>query len=250
MDARPALAYSRAMSSGSATSPTLAAAIMEELRRRRIELGLSQDAVAGAMRFLGVPWTRSVVATYEAGDREVELAELFVLAQALRTSLADVLGSLGDVMVSDTTMIPAGNAPAVFDGRESIHVAAEPVEWQTSTGRLRREPWIEDPAAPSVRTIDEEASGDAVVKLADRLGLHPGAVVVMSYRQWGRGLQAEREARVGERAPADATTETLRAIRGHVSRELTHELLPEVKRLRAGRRKPKPKTTTRKRGKR
>ena len=49
----------------------------------RLGHGLSQDSVAQRLREHGLPWSRSVVAALEAGNKTVDLAEFILLCYAL-----------------------------------------------------------------------------------------------------------------------------------------------------------------------
>ena len=76
------------------------------------------------------------------------------------------------------------------------------------------------------RRVDAEF--DAEIKAARRLGVSEVEITAVARRLWDRTLTAERNARVAERAPKDATQRTLQAHRGHVTRSLVAELAAEL----------------------
>jgi hypothetical protein len=80
------------------------------------------------------------------------------------------------------------------------------------------------------------AYSDAEMKAARRLGTTPDAIATAAEKLWKRPLDAERDDRVREQAPENASTRTTQALRGHVTRALLEELRP---RLKPSRRQPK-----------
>lgn len=56
-------------------------------------LGLSQDALARAMRALGYSWQQTTVAKTEAAERPLRINELTDLAHALGVTITDLLGA-------------------------------------------------------------------------------------------------------------------------------------------------------------
>jgi transcriptional regulator with XRE-family HTH domain len=62
-----------------------------EIRDRRAALGLSQQALADAMRSLGYTWLQTTVAKTEAAERPIRVNELTDLARVLGVSVSDLL---------------------------------------------------------------------------------------------------------------------------------------------------------------
>jgi transcriptional regulator with XRE-family HTH domain len=62
-----------------------------QVRDRRLSLGLSQEAVANAMRVLGFNWLQTTVAKTEAADRPLRVNEVGALARVLDLTISDLL---------------------------------------------------------------------------------------------------------------------------------------------------------------
>lgn len=65
---------------------------------------------------------------------------------------------------------------------------------------------------------------DADRKAATRLAVDPLVVAVAAQLLWGRSLTDERDRRVRDSAPADASPRSIQAIRGRVTRHLLDEI--------------------------
>jgi hypothetical protein len=76
----------------------------------------------------------------------------------------------------------------------------------------------------------EAARGDAERKAARKLGVDAMNLSVAAHGRYGRSFTAERDARVAEQAPADASPRSLQALRGHVTRAMLAELAPALER--------------------
>jgi hypothetical protein len=102
-------------------------------------------------------------------------------------------------------------------------------DWQRETLAAMRENsralqvWPEA-KRPDLEAAHADVAGDAELKAARRLRVPPVAVALAARRSWKRSLTEERDRRVAEEAPADATPRTLQALRGHISRGLLEEL--------------------------
>ena len=66
--------------------------VAENVRRRRLALGLKQSDLAQRMRHLGHRWSDGVVGFIERSDRKIMVDELLGLAIALECSIRDLLG--------------------------------------------------------------------------------------------------------------------------------------------------------------
>ena len=188
--------------------------VAERLRKRREELGLTQDDVARRCthRF-GLEVSRSVVDAIERGARDLTLPELAVVLAVLDLDLAGVLRDRDVVALSDLVAVRG----AAIVGQVSPGLAPR---WTFGTMRDGKLVWRES-LSGYVATMPDESERKAAAKL----GITPERVAQTARRVWGVGLTEERERRV---AGAGARGDTLRALRGHVTRELLEELAPEI----------------------
>lgn len=219
---------------------SLSSAIGDRLRELRVDAELSQDDVAAAMRFLGVSWQRSTVATVEAGERSLSLEEVLVLALALSRlthrdlRLSDLLpqwtGKEADefrILVGELE-VEASDLVAVLGGRKVV--ASEAF---TRPGVKLAD--LEDAEVYRWRSREPGATvargREAEQRAARKLGVEVDLVVAAAERTWGRGLTEERDRRLRDRLPKGTEPARARAISGHVTRELLEELAPSVKEL-------------------
>jgi transcriptional regulator with XRE-family HTH domain len=214
-------------------------ALGKQLKRRRTELGLTQDLVAIHSRGLGLGFTRSVVAQIEAGRRDLTLPELAIVLAILDTDLPSVLGGCGVMELVEGRIVADGDALAaglVGDRPLDAVIETSPAlvhRMLAANKELKRET---EAVWPRARIADvvaaERAIGEAEAKAGRRLGVSARSVSLAAHRAWGRSLSAERDARVSERAPNGAAPESLQRIRGHVTRQLQEELRPALERAR------------------
>lgn len=235
-------------------APTLRQWVGRAVRELREQHGQRQDDVARSARELGLTWTATKIAALERGDKALPAEELLLLPLVLtwagcgRPSLADLLpDGPGSVSLSEGTTIPATVLAQVTRG-EDVDVTdvdsprmrerlSRIEQWADSGGPQRMTAMVRVALAISNATsrqlVDaERAAGDAERIAARRLGVPVGAVVAASLGTWQRGLTDERDARAVERAGPGATPRTIQAARGHVTRELYHELGPAIERYR------------------
>lgn len=62
------------------------------IKSRRVEIGLSQDAVAEEMRRLGHPWHQTTVVKTEAAGRPLRVNEVMDLAAVLGVTVWELMG--------------------------------------------------------------------------------------------------------------------------------------------------------------
>jgi transcriptional regulator with XRE-family HTH domain len=242
---------------------SLSGVLGESLRRHRESKGLRQDDVAAVARSWGFDWTQATVAAYEIGRRDFSVEELQVLgyiaahltpATAARedarpVELADLLPSAGEavqlnrrVVIDASSLkpiwrgearrftLPLTTAPATglrgdFDALTyKENVAVLDCLWPGARGKDRGEG---GPIRDLLVAAHLDKLGDAEQKAARRLRTFSLAVATTARKRWERSFTEERDRRVTEQAPADATPATLQALRGHVTRALLEELRQE-----------------------
>lgn len=200
-------------------NPSPSEVIGRNLRRLREERGWSQDAMARTLRLGGLPWSQSTVALAEAGTRTFTFDEFLTLA-----AFVGLTGLLG----SDDDQVRLG----AFDTKMNVvrqllageYGTASPFEFEID----RRARALLRIGAADSSDIAANATGQAEQKAARRLRCSVAEVIEASARLWYRSLTQERDRLVDERAPEGASTRTLQAIRGHVTRELLEQLTHEV----------------------
>jgi hypothetical protein len=241
---------------------TLAAYLGDELRRRRVLRQLRQEDIATTARAWGLRWARSDVAALEAGRRSLALEEVFLLpwiaanegpdavkrGQDHPVELTDLFPGRGSwitwtrrFLVSDVALrailrgeaggggLHEGMLNAPSSGLHGGDLQRMALAWMAENAavldhlRLRDRP----DASQLLEAAHADKLGDAEQKAARRLRTFPLAVAAAARKRWGRSLTEERDRRVSEHAPADATPRTLQALRGHVSRDLLDELREE-----------------------
>ncbi len=209
---------------------------------RRLRGGRSQDEVARFVRVYGLPWSRSVIASIEAGTRSLDLAEAVLLAAALGVGVGGLLaGDVEEVVRLTGTvtqhlvefryalghdslsrdLLDAG--PAV-SGNWGLHL--DPPEGDR-VGRLAPQ-HVGGEIPDEVVTAQILAMGQvAERRAAAKLGVTPRVATAAAFGLWGRSLTEERDRRTTERS-GDAPAGSRQALRGRVTRELLEELSERI----------------------
>lgn len=217
-----------------------ATAVGERVATLRQERGLSQDELARKLVELGLPWTRATVASIEIGRREITLRETHVLAFAFDEAVSELEPRRGSVALTDGLTVPARtlstqlDAPAVLPRRKRTGGASATrrrIDEETEEiARLWPQARIDSLAILYIRT---DARAEATLVVARKVGATPIEVATTAYQLWSMGLSQKRDRAVETRAPAKASTESIRRIRGHVTRALVKELEPAIEELRS-----------------
>lgn len=206
-------------------TPSLSEAVGTYVRQWRQRYPhVRQEDLVDTARVLGLDWSRSSVGELEAGRRRLSAEELLLLPHLLRSAA----GGMGGTGVASMLTTAAKQANA---RRPRLLIGAVQVDDETITS------WLSDGLGASnvkhstpgwtdvmAKAAEHHTPGDAERKAARKLGISPTEVVDRSIAAWGVRLSAERDRRVAERAPTDASASVLRALRGHVSRQLLEEL--------------------------
>ncbi|MFE2866660.1 helix-turn-helix domain-containing protein [Embleya sp. NPDC059259] len=107
-------------------SGRLAYTIASEMRKYRHQRGMSVQQLSDACSALGLPIARSVLANFEARRRPtVSVAEVLVIARALRVAPALLLFPVGDPTVNEVEFLPGETAGPW-----------EALKWFTGEGRI------------------------------------------------------------------------------------------------------------------
>lgn len=230
---------------------TVDQAIGQRIKELRLESGLRQDQVATAARRVGLGWTQSTVAAIERGNRALSLGEWFLLPTVVGFAggmtghwpkLAELLPDSGRVAVSAKTTADVDILRAELAGQLD-HDSRTLGDYDTPFIRQLNEstrrhvakwkrllPLWPGMTVGGAEDAEEAARGDAERKAARKLGVEPLALSVAAHGRYGRSFTEERDARVAEHAPADASPRSLQALRGHVTRAMLAELAPALER--------------------
>lgn len=201
--------------------------------------GRRQEDVATAARECGLAWSRSKVASLEAGEKAISPEELVLLPLVLSlalgraVTLTELLDVESDITLSTTVTWPASTVAAMFAGdQEVINRLPVPTSPRTAaiadralrhvgeaTHRLRDLGL--DLMTSDARRVQAQ-SGEAEVKAARRLHEPRMVIDALGLRLWSRSLSAERDRRLGD--VAGQPPATVRARRGQITRQLLAEM--------------------------
>lgn len=200
--------------------------IGRRVRAMREETGRSQDDLADAARRAGLDWTRASVASLETGRRGLSAEELILLPLALHylDGRSHTIAELLEGGPNQVGLPTAAHGTAFLRRLLSGGDAAEANAFER---QMSETGWGDQSDKDFVTYM---AAREAERHVARALGLRAETVAVKALRRWNRGLTEEREARVQERAAKDASSRSVQAVRGHVTRELIQELRDERKR--------------------
>ncbi len=221
----------------------------ERIREARQNKGWTQERLAlGIRRSWDLGWSRATVTAIESGQRELSAKELFALLDVLVMSPAEFLG---DPSVDTTTQLVVGRGSEMAEaGSVALRVVLGVIEggrrgwtaddydmpWiRTASEQIRSLPQISGEleaagvkatAARCMAVLDGEG-GEAEKKVAARLEVTLREVAIRAVKLWDQTLTDEREARLKDRHgdTPDNSAQSLRTTRGHITRELTAELI-------------------------
>lgn len=215
----------------------LSVLVGQHLKAVRERHAVSQEQVATAARGLGVRWTRNTMSVIEAGGRQLSVFEVAVLPEILaKAGVKEEFTALPPELLAQwrTQLDALRRQEAQRRLQEDLkrHSRMWEYWYMRITGhppefpRQRPDGTWTTPAAPTPEVIEDIADEDAVLKAAPRLKVPPVALALACWKMWGRGLTAQREARLGADGPrGDLATQ---AQRGHLSRQLMKEITPLV----------------------
>lgn len=224
----------------------LTEAIGRRLRQIRDAAGITAEEVAEMAREYGLRWQRVTVASLETGRRAVTADELLLLPAVL-TDATGTTVRLRDffvepVLLGDVAVTPAGIRAVLESKRAGSHPNDDDWDWPDLLQRtIKARESLDDRRGEVPAGLDEYhlergaywAVDEATQTLARRHGVTPFQAAVASSVAWGERFREVRDRRVGT-AGKTADPETLRALRGHVARELDKELRATLSELGIG----------------
>lgn len=214
---------------------------IRRLREERQEA--SQDEMAEILRSFGLSWNRSQLAKAERGERSFTLEQLFLLANALDATLAELVAlepdervALTDEATADQIYLHASLAGDRYIGNREPVVALPHLDAPVTL-------WWEQVVAPAnmlMRSSKGRMPTETEWRIAEVFGIATRDdfqdIATAALELWGRSLLDERDARVDAEL-LDKPDASLTALRGHATRALTAELRPVLDRRRAKRRR-------------
>lgn len=227
--------------------PTLDQLVGASLRTIRSEQDLSQDAIARQLRAVGLDWSRSVVASVEAGAKTLDVAELLLLSLALRRPPSSWFPGDGWVELRPGCHATASDLRRTFSGEDSWDTVP-PVDlngpglqppltgWADAVsdgeGRMARYLRILPLLSQAdLQRAKNAAKGEAEQRAAQRLQVEdPVEVALAAISLWDQSLTEERNERVARLVLPDTPPHMVRTLRGHATRALLAELAPVVRR--------------------
>lgn len=227
-----------------------AVAVGEQLRATREVAGLTAQDVARKARRLGLSWHRPTVGQIEQGKRNISAAELFLLPLVYGKPLHDLLPpEEGATWLTSEVAVFGGELRRVLSegynpGDAEYDAEAGTWQFRNSAQRMREvsERMRQEVARFPHGPIGHIAAPDeAEVKAAKRLETTPEYVAYSARELWGRGLAAERDARLAERPDPPTAPRAVQAARGHITRTLLDELGPTVREHEKRRDQPRPR---------
>ncbi|AWK10030.1 hypothetical protein DDQ41_15270 [Streptomyces spongiicola] len=214
-----------------------AQALGERIRQAREADQRTADNIAHSARRLGLTWHRTTVGATERGERAITATELLMLPLLYRRPLRTLLPD-PDAGTTRLTAVAAVDNDELHKLLEEDH-KPRPKAWQIDDAHWWDElrefahaiggllaPWPTSSPDPALMAAPDEAES----KAAKRLETTAHFVAYGARALWGRGLAAERDARLAERPDApDMTARARQAARGHITRTLIGELEPLIR---------------------
>jgi transcriptional regulator with XRE-family HTH domain len=207
------------------TAVPLEHVIGQRTRTIREREGLTQDELAADVRRQGLNWSRSAIASLEGGMKALSLVEVAVLVMTLRQyeprlTFVDIVTSPHAIRVGDSQKggdYVAWVIEQRFSETESSDALGIPEKYRVQDYRLI----MPKARATDIARAERDAKGDAELRTGRRLHVDATWVALAALRVWGHSLSEERDIRVAAGPDGDR-----RALRGHVTRQLTDELAP------------------------
>lgn len=238
--------------------------IGDAIRHVRTEAGARQEDISRAAQRHGLTWSRGRIWDLERGLKALSAEELVMLPVVLGDAIGrpvsitelipdDVYVTVTDDVIAEGEAIRrilAGDLFRIANG-EAIPVPKIAVGIDKGAGvvaaQVDRMPggWdrfvrVRDRFAelmPQLGSFERVAllitgrPGEAERKAATRLGEDPDVVLALARALWdGRSLGEERDRLVAERPDAGSDPDRLRALRGHITRQLTQQLRAAIER--------------------
>lgn len=205
---------------------SVGAVVGENLQRLRERARLTQHELARLLVRRGAQWHRSKIAAIEAGERpNLSFADVLVLANVFNVELAELYEGDGEVTLTEFITL---SRPMIRDVIRGTYVVGGSDKWSPETRQDELLGLARMRADDDARKAASVPATEADRALAHRLNVPARAVVEIATELWDRTLTDERDFRVAERG--DMGVGERQAYRGHITRELSHQIQAELDR--------------------
>lgn len=193
-------------------------------RRLRQDAGVTLEQLATAARPYGLRWSSGRVGDFEGGRISPTLPTLFAVTLALRdatgqpVALGDLFAGADDVALNDSVTVPLATLRSALSG----NAVGPDVEVRVIQGSPSETLVVVDPL-PGLSESDWRLLRD--------IDVEPRAALAAMAELWGRSLSAERDARAGAGANAQAKGQITRKLIGELRIAMVDELMNEVNAL-------------------
>lgn len=232
----------------------------ERLKAAREASGVRQEEIAGAMTRFGFTWGRSSVSSLEAGKRKLSVEELMALpmvCQLLKITLPPLIQDGDRIKLSASNWLWGHSGKMLLDaiqqprvlgrrmpelgdradaaGDRATSIPLDTLEAAHSTKAVETFTWVYYVGSriwPRLEEIEVEElffdiQLEVVQKLATRSQVPPEVLTITGYGLWGHSIKEERDLRAA-RGATFTSKRSEQSARGHVTRELTSELMAGV----------------------
>ena len=188
--------------------------IAAAIQGRRKSLGLRQSDLLTLLHEHGLTWSRSTLASIEAGTRTLSMVELLIVGAALQVTPYELLSGVRTAEIAG----PGGNTYRTFELLAAL----------TSFQLPDPESYPMEKQFPlaTLRAASEDMSKDpALAAIAEDLSLPPSKVAAMIRKNGFMDAQAWVDELHSQYESLDGLTEQqLRAIRGRIIRSISETL--------------------------
>jgi hypothetical protein len=196
---------------------------------------MSQDQLARLARERGLSWSRSSVAAIEAGNKTLGISELVLLTLALGLRIDAFLEGDETIPLDNGAELALRDVRSILAGKPPLLAEEEELPEYPDVTLRRYLRWRKGGRSgkPEVdrlfRRVALAGNGEAEQKAARNLCLDPDVLSAMAFQMWGRSLTDERDVQV-ELAEHDLESpQSIRALRGHITRKLLEQLDDSVR---------------------
>jgi transcriptional regulator with XRE-family HTH domain len=218
---------------------TLNEVVGTNVRRIRLERGLTLDQVAREARKLGFRWNTARVIELEKGQLPVSLQMMLLLCRILQgdewidTTLTDLIRDAPrEIRLSTVAAMSSGDLSNALRGR-----AVFPKDHATLQRRLARLNTVGEMVRARERKGEIEGKGLTIAGLtladeraAKTLGLDFDRFIALAVRLWKHSLTEERDDRARTRSGNDASPPSAQML-GSITRELLDEMRAQLTEL-------------------
>jgi hypothetical protein len=177
---------------------------------------------------VGVPWTPPVVASIEAGTRELHLGELVLAAAALDASLGEFFAGEGRVKVATDVEVELKTFWSAIRSEKGLQDLRRQTRDEGQRQMRDMRPQEGSPDELETFLAMRGDLGEAEYRAGRQLEVSPATVALYALNMYKRSLSKERDRRVKERYGLVLTRRSRQAARGYVMRSILAELEAKI----------------------